>query len=153
MIPVIKFSNLFHTGIVVHDIDAAKTEYTNLLGVTWAFQGELEMPVWFPSGSTTISFCYAYTSEGPHRLELVRELPGTLWTVTGPGQVHHVGYWCDDVAAASTELANRGLTVCAKVGVDDPDTPAPITLYQTKTGAYLEIVDIALQPMMFGETS
>jgi Glyoxalase/Bleomycin resistance protein/Dioxygenase superfamily len=151
VIPVIKFSNLFHTGIVVDDIDAAKSEYTDLAGVTWGFQGELEMPVWFPTGPTTVSFCFAYASEGPHRLELVRQLPGTLWTVVGAGQVHHVGYWCDDVGDASAELAGRGLPLCAKVGVDDPDAAAPIVIHQARTGAYVELVDIAMRPTMFGE--
>lgn len=151
MIPVINFSNLFHTGIVVDDIDAAKTEYTDMLGVTWEFTGELDMPVWFPTGASTVSFCYAYTSEGPHRLELVRQQPGTLWTVAGAGQVHHLGYWCDDIAAASAELANRGLRLCAKVGADDPDTAAPIVIHQAKTGGYVELVDVAMRPIMFGD--
>jgi hypothetical protein len=150
--PIIKSSDLFHTGIVVDDIDAAKREYTELAGVTWGFQGEMDMPVWLPGGPTTVSFCFAYTAEGPHRLELVRQLPGTLWTVTGAGQVHHVGYWCDDVGNASVELARRGLPLCARVGVDDPDAAAPIVIHQAKTGAYLELVDIAMRPVMFGET-
>jgi hypothetical protein len=148
---IIKFSNLFHTGIVVEDIDAAKQEYADLLGVGWGFHGEFEMPVWFPSGPSKISFSFAYTAEGPHRLELVRQLPGTLWTATGAGQVHHVGYWCDDVVDASAELARRGLPLCAKVGVDDPDAPSPIVIHQASTGAYLELIDIAMRPTMFGE--
>jgi catechol 2,3-dioxygenase-like lactoylglutathione lyase family enzyme len=151
VIPVIKFSNLFHTGIVVKDIEAAKTEYTDVFGVGWAFQGEFEMPVWMPSGPITISFCFAYTAEGPHRLELVRELPGTLWTVAGAGQVHHVGYWADDVGEASAELSRRGLPLCAKVGTDSPDALAPIVIHQASTGAYIELIDVAMRQTMFGE--
>lgn len=151
MIPIIKFGNLFHTGIVVDDIEAAKREYADLLGVSWGFEGEMEMPVWFPSGPDKIVFCYAYTSEGPHRLELVRQMPGTLWTAVGAGQVHHLGYWCDDVADSSTELTRRGLALCAKVGVDDPDAAAPIVIHQAKSGAYVELVDVAMRPVMFGE--
>jgi hypothetical protein len=147
--PVIKTSNLFHTGIVVADIEAAKQEYTDLAGFTWGSQGEVEMPVWFPTGPSTISFCFAYTSEGPHRLELVRELPGTLWTASGAGQVHHLGYWCEDVEDASAELVRRGMPLCAKVGVDDADALAPIVIHQARTG-YVELVDMAMQDMMFG---
>lgn len=147
--PVIKLDNLFHTGIVVEDIEAAKREYTELAGLTWSAEGEVEMPVWFPTGPSSMSFCFAY-SEGPHRLELVRQLPGTLWTVTGAGHVHHLGYWCDDVNSASAELSRRGMPLCAKVGTDQPEATAPIVIHQTKSG-YLELVDIAMRPMMFGE--
>ena len=152
MTPVIKYSNLFHTGIVVDDIEAAKREYSDLAGVTWGFAGEMEMPVWLPTGATTVPFRFAYTREGPHRLELVGDMPGTLWTVTGVGHVHHLGYWCDGgLEDVSAELTHRGLPLRAKVGVADPDAPAPIVIHQAGTGAYLELVDIALRPSMFGD--
>jgi hypothetical protein len=60
---LIKFSDLYHTGIVVEDVDAAKAEYTDLTGVTWGPEGEVEMPVCFPDGATTVSFRFAYTTQ------------------------------------------------------------------------------------------
>jgi Glyoxalase/Bleomycin resistance protein/Dioxygenase superfamily len=147
---LIKFSDLYHTGIVVEDVDAAKAEYSDLTGVTWGPEGEVDMPVCLPGGPTTVSFRFAYTTQGPHHLELVRQIPGTLWTVSGPGQAHHLGYWCDDVAGASAELTRRGLPLCAKIGVDDPDAAAPFVIHQTRTGAYVELVDAAMRPVIFG---
>lgn len=150
MTDVLNFANLYHTGIVVDDVDAAKAEYSDLMGVTWPHEGETDMPVWLPSGPKTVAFRYAYTDEGPHRLELVRRIPQTLWAVGGIGHAHHLGFWCDNVAEASVALTRRGLPICAKVGVDDGDAPAPIVLHQAKTGIYLELVDAALQSVIFG---
>ena len=146
------FSELFHTGIVVDDVDATKAELSDLIGVTWGFEGEMEQPVWFPDGGpSAVTFRFAYTAEGPHRLELVRPVPGTLWTVAGVGHAHHFGFWCEDVPAASAELARRGAPLVAKIGVDTADAPAAIVYHRPKSGVYLELIAAANRPLMFGE--
>jgi catechol 2,3-dioxygenase-like lactoylglutathione lyase family enzyme len=147
----ISFGQLYHTGIVVEDFEAAKAEYTELMGVTFGFQGEVEMPVWFPDGPKTVTFRFAYTDQGPHRLELVGEIPGTLWEVPGPGRVHHAGYWCDDVKATSRELSGRGLPLLAKVGVASGDEDASIVFFQAKSGLYIELISSEMKAAMFGE--
>lgn len=149
--PPVDFGELYHTGIIVDDVDAAKEEYSELMGVTWGLEGERDVPVWMPEGARTMSFRFAYTAEGPHRLELVRPTPGTLWEVTGVGHAHHLGYWCADVAGTSRELARRGLPLRAKVGVDDEADDAGIVLHQARTGVYIELVDVANRERMFGE--
>jgi hypothetical protein len=148
--PLIELAELYHTGIVVDDVDAAKEEYSDLMGVTWGPEGEADVPVWMPEGARMMSFRYAYTSQGPHRLELVRPTPGTIWTVSGVGQAHHLGYWCDDVPAVSAELSRRGLTLRAKIGVDDPDADADFVMHQARSGVYIELVASSNRERMFG---
>jgi hypothetical protein len=147
----INFGTMYHTGIVVKDVDAAMAEYSDIMGVSFGLQGEQEMPVWMPSGARTMNFRFAYTAEGPHRLELVRETPGTLWTMPGVGHAHHLGYWCDDVPAATAELVQRGVPIAAKVGVSDPDEDAAIVLFQAKSGIYLELISSEMRSVMFPE--
>jgi hypothetical protein len=148
---ILNHANLFHTGLVVDDVESAKAEYSDVAGVEWGPEGEVEMPVWLLAGPQTISFRFAYTTEGPHRIELVRHIPDTIWTSDGGGRVHHLGYWCDDIAGASKELALRGAPLCARVGVDNPDDPAPFLLHRLANGSFIELVDIAARTAMFGE--
>jgi catechol 2,3-dioxygenase-like lactoylglutathione lyase family enzyme len=147
----ITFAGLYHTGIVVDDIEAAKAEYGDLMGLTWGYQGESEMPVWSPAGGRTLTFAYAYSDQGPHRIELVREIADTLWTVPRTGHVHHLGFWCDDVPAAEAELVRRGMTVAARIGVSEPGDDAPIVYLEPNTGGYIELVSSELRARMFGE--
>ena len=37
-------ADLYHTGIVVHDLAKAKAEVSEHLGLTWGVQGESEQP-------------------------------------------------------------------------------------------------------------
>jgi Glyoxalase/Bleomycin resistance protein/Dioxygenase superfamily len=143
------FADLYHTGIIVDEVEAAKAEYSDLMGVTWGAQGSVEMPILLPDGPKMVTFEYAYTTAGPHRLELVAPIPGTLWAVHGNGHAHHLGYWCGDVAATSAELARRGHPLRVKVGVSEPDEPAGIVIHQARSGVYIELVDVALRSAMF----
>jgi hypothetical protein len=151
--PKLRFEDLYHTGIVVDDMVAAQAELSDVLGVSWGPQGTSEQPVWLVDGPRTVCFEYAYTSEGPHHLELVTTIPGTLWTVGSPGHAHHTGYWCDDVAGVSAGLEASGLPVVAKVGTDRPTGPAGVVYHRARSGLYVELVDRAVRAQLFGTTA
>ena len=138
-------ADLYHTGIVVHDLEKAKAEMSEQLGITWGVQGTSEQPVVLESGPVTLTFGFAYSERGPHRIELVQAIPGTLWEVPRPGSAHHLGYWCDDIPAMSAALAARGLPLAARVG-----GPAPIVMHRAPSGLYIELVDRSLREMLFG---
>jgi len=121
------------------------------MGVTFGFQGEVEMPVWSPDGAKSVTFRFAYTDQGPHRLELVGAIPGTLWEVEGPGRIHRTGYWCNDVQAASAHMLSRGLFLLAKVGVADGDEDASIVFFQAGSGLYIELISSETRAAMFGD--
>lgn len=145
--------DLFHTGIVVDDVELAKEELSATLGVTWGAGGSSATPVVLVDGPRTMEFTYAYTNEGPHRLELVAARPGTLWTVTAPGAAHHLGYWSDDVTAASAALEAQGLPRVATVGTLDVGAGAAIVLHQARTGLYVEVVDRTYEAALFGSAT
>jgi hypothetical protein len=139
----LQHANLFHTGIVVDDLAAAKAELGDLLGVTW-FEGGADVLVITDDGTRTVSAAYALSKEGPHHVELTQSVAGTLWSVTGPGQAHHLGYWVDDVAAASAELIRLGSARVATVTVAD-GVPPMCAYHQTGNGLYVEVVSRAMR--------
>ena len=144
-------ADLYHTGIVVHDLERAKAELSEQLGIAWGTQGESEQPVVLDSGPASLRFGFAYSAQGPHRIELVQAIPGTLWEVPRPGSAHHLGYWSDDVPAMSAVLAARGLPLAARVGTGQPDGPVPIVMHRAPSGLYVELVDRWLREMLFGQ--
>ena len=144
-------ADLYHTGIVVHDLEKAKAEMSEQLGLTWGVQGESEQPVVLDGGPATLTFGFAYSARGPHRIEVVQAIPGTLWEVPRPGSAHHLGYWSDDVPAMSAALAARGLPLAARVGTGQPDGEAPIVMHRAPSGLYVELVDRSLREVLFGQ--
>jgi hypothetical protein len=146
----VRYEDLYHTGIVVADMADAQKELSDVLGVTWGPQGKLEAPVLLEDGPREMTFEYAYTAEGPHHLELVTVIPGTLWSLSPPGHAHHTGYWCDDVAGVSAALSAKGLPLLAKVGTDQADAPAMVVYHRGRSGLYIELVDRIYRESLFG---
>lgn len=139
--------DLFHTGIVVDDLEAAKDEFGRLLGVTW-LEGGGKVKMTSAEGEQAVVTKYAISAEGPHHVELVQSLPGTLYTANGSHRAHHVGYWVDDVPAVSEALLESGLTnaVLISFGGGRP----PITAYhEAGDGFWIELVARSMKPLLF----
>ena len=63
------------------------------------------------------------------RLELVKLLPGTCWTVNGGTGVHHTGGWSADLEADAARLESQGWPIVAH-GVDDHGAMAMFSYHQ-----------------------
>lgn len=138
---------LFHTGIVVADVEAAMDGMTRALGVRWTPVQEHDMRQWRPDGEQRLTLRFAYSYAPYPLLELIEAQPGTLYepvehTTT---QLHHVGMWVDDLAAASSVLARDGFTLVA-AGVDaDGSRPARVTFHESPYGLRVELCDAAMR--------
>ena len=139
---------LYHVGIVVPDVEAAKAHFTDLLGITWGPVVETEaFPVREGDGTERIvpnTLCY---STEPPYLELVQELPGTVWECNEHSNLHHIGVWVDALPADSatyTEL-RCPLQLC---GRDDDGALVQFAYHRDPLGVRIELVDIAMKPMM-----
>lgn len=146
----LRHADLFHTGIVVDDLEFARTELDGLLGMSW-YSGGAEVRLTTPEGTTTVRTSYLLSKEGPHHLELCQSIPGTLWTATAPGQAHHVGYWVEDVPAASAKLACQGSVQIASIAIKD-GAPPMCAYHQTANGLFVEIVALASRPFLLPHT-
>jgi catechol 2,3-dioxygenase-like lactoylglutathione lyase family enzyme len=145
----LRHADLFHTGFVVDDLDAAKGHFGALLGLTW-LEGGGETRMLTDDGAQTVRTAYALSAEGPHRVELVQSVPGTLYTVTGTVRAHHLGYWVDDVAATSAALAER-MPTAASFAVDD-DAPPICAYHEAGAGFYVELVSRAMRRVLLRDT-
>lgn len=143
----LRHGELYHTGFVVDDLDAAQDEAGKLLGVTWLTGGGT-VEITTPDGSGVFQTRYALSAEGPHHVELVQSVAGTLYVTAGPAAAHHLGYWVDDVAQASAELQEAGLAMAASVGA--PGGRRPMAAYhRTTAGLYIEIVARSMRKVLF----
>ena len=131
----------FHVGIVVDDLDAARDLLTEVAGYEWGPDMQLEYTMRLPSGPITFQqrLCYSITEP---RLELVRSAAGTPLQPS-PSGLHHLGYWCGDVARSSAGLAAKGWTW--ECGGALPDG-SPAWAYHLRPGhVRIELVSTALK--------
>jgi hypothetical protein len=135
-------------GIVVPSIAEAKEELTRQLGVTWgpvlhldgadyrdASDGDLVLP-------TTI----CYSVDEPH-LEIIEEVPGSIWVCNDYSNLHHIGFWSDDLTLDSAVLADSGcpLQLCGRAG---REAPVSFAYHRNQLGVRVEIVDAAMREAM-----
>ena len=108
----------YHVGIVVTDIDAASTKLSELLGITWGpimhldaveYRDEKGDDVVLP---TTMRY-----STGTPCLELILEVPGSVWVRNESSNLHHIGFWSDSLSDQSGAFSAAG---CPCSCVDGP---------------------------------
>ncbi len=141
-------ADLYHTGFVVDDLEAAQQQYGALLGVTWLTGGGT-VEIRTPDGSSVVATRYALSAEGPHHVELVQSVPGTLYLASGSASAHHLGYWVDDVAEASAALERRGMPCAASVGVAGSQRGPMAAYHRAADGVYVEVVARYMRRVLF----
>ena len=142
---------LFHTGIVVDDLEAAAARMGEQLGVTW-HEGGGEVLLVTADGATLTKTAYVLSKEGPHQIELVQSVPGTLYEPTPDPRGPHLGYWTDDVRAASAALEAQGLPLHTSMCFGRVDAP-PICAYHRAGGSdgagfFVELVSTKMRKVL-----
>jgi Glyoxalase/Bleomycin resistance protein/Dioxygenase superfamily len=132
----------FHAGIVVDDFDATLSGLSELFGYEWGEEIRASVPVKLPHGEITIDLGFVYSLTLP-RLEIIRSIPGTLWTQSPGSSVHHLGYWSDDVEADSARLAEEGYANEA-MGCD-PDGRPYWSYQRSGSGLRIELVSRTIE--------
>ncbi|MEU2870520.1 VOC family protein [Streptomyces olivoreticuli] len=136
---VIQPGNLYHTGIVVDDLDAAAAQITAATGTRWSDPIEFTMNLRYQDGDRKTDLAFRYSLSAPH-IEILRAVPGTVITAAPDNAIHHLGYWVDDLAEAAAYLTGLGMTqeVC---GLDDNGRPMRFAYFLAPGGPRIEIVD------------
>ena len=104
-----KASELYHAGVVVDDLDAARRTLSDAAGYGWTDVMASELLVHSPEGDQLVPLRVCFSTTEPY-LELIEAVAGTLWEPSTSG-VHHLGYWSDDVIADCAELEANGYAV------------------------------------------
>ncbi|WP_019926593.1 VOC family protein [Nocardia sp. BMG111209] len=138
--------DLYHTGMVVDDLEAAKKWYTDTAGYKWSKVVQAPQYIWTPEGEKIIFLKICYSGENlPHRLELIETIPGTVWTPTDSGPHHH-GRWSADVDADIAVLDRKGIKVEAKALL--PNGPALWAYCKGPVGPRIELVGPLMKPLV-----
>lgn len=126
-------AHLFHTSIVVADIDQAMAELSQSLGLTWRGGWPAQHQLHYRGADHAVELRIAFSAQGPHYLELIEAKEGTPWSPAGIG-THHICYWASDALAASSEL--EALRYTREVG----HPGAPSGYFLSPTGLRVEVL-------------
>ena len=140
------FTNPFHIGAVVPDLETAMEEVASGHGVTWAKVQERQQSLWTPTlGAVVTPLRFSYTCEGPLHLELLQGEAGTIWDNDVWNGLQHTGVWSTDVAGETDTLVAAGWTL---VGAQKPPAEGygSMSYVQAPSGFVLELVSAAALP-------
>ena len=138
----------YHVGIVVPDIIEARATFSGQLGVRWGPVLHLDA-VEYRDGDgrdVVLPTTMCYSVDAPH-LELVQEVAGSIWVRNEYSNLHHIGFWSDDLGADGSELAGAGcpLQLC---GRSADDAPVSFAYHRNDLGVRIELVDATLRETM-----
>jgi catechol 2,3-dioxygenase-like lactoylglutathione lyase family enzyme len=142
--------DLYHTGIVVPDLDAAMARLSALAGYRWITPLSYTLPFRTVTGTSEFTSTFVYSLQSPH-LELIKEVPGSPWQAAPGNSIHHLGYFTDNLAEAAEALQRNGFTfeataaVSGASGASDSDLSL-FAYFVDSFGTRIEIVDRALFP-------
>lgn len=107
-------TDVFHTGFVVPDVEAAMAELAAVFDLTWAPVTRVTMTLRGADGPFDAAMTFTYSVQGPPHLELLAPVPGTPWNQAdapapvGAQAAHHVGVWSDDLPGDSAAMEAAG---------------------------------------------
>lgn len=135
----------FHVGMVVKDLESSMAQLGGLLGIQWAIVQNAEYAYRAVDGDVPTRHRYTYsTGQAPH-LELIEGEIGSLWEPTTDLDLHHLGYWVDDLPASSARLDEAGCPPVATLG-RALDAPKIFTYHRPHNSElWIELVDSRLK--------
>jgi hypothetical protein len=142
----------FHVGIVVTGIDEAKRSLTEILGVQWLPTRTAPCPVADGAGERVVQLQTAYSTTPPF-LELIEEVPGTVWVTNEYSNLHHIGFWSSDLAGDVARLSAVGCPTEISGFTRKRRPPAMYTYQSHPAGFRLEIVDDLWRPTLLAEAA
>src|SRR2546423_11901540 len=139
---------LYHVGIVVPDVEAAQAHLTDLLGITWGPVLETEVLEVRDGDGTdlVVPNKLSYSTEPPY-IELVLEVPGSVWECNEHSNLHHIGVWTDTLPADSVRYTDLRcpLQLCGRAA---DGSLQQFAYHRDPLGVRIELVDVAMKPVM-----
>jgi hypothetical protein len=138
----------YHVGIVVPDLAAAQAELSAQLGVTWGPVLHLDATEYRDGSGRDLMLptTICYSVDEPH-LELIEAVADSIWVCNEHSNLHHIGFWSDDLALDGIDLTGSGcpLQLCGRAG---DDAPVSFAYHRNDLGVRIEIVDTAMREAM-----
>ena len=135
-------SDLYHTGIIVSDLDAEMARLGEMAGYSWNMPMSNDVTIRIGAEVVRVEMSFVYSLQAPH-IELIQAVPGTPW-VSAPGNaVHHLGYFTDTFEETADALQRSGFHL--EVTADSPSSqPSLFAYFVDPAGIRIEIVDRAV---------
>jgi hypothetical protein len=128
--------DVFHVGLVVADIRAAMDEIGANLAIGWAPVQQRTQKVRTASGETRAEpIIFTYSSDGPPHIELIQPEARSVWAITPPGCLHHIGAYADDIRMPP------GTGLSLEFGGGHGEVPVGFAYYSSPYGVRVELVD------------
>jgi hypothetical protein len=140
-------SEMYHVGIVVADFDAGLARFSDLLGIVWGPVVSTEVEVRDHEGIDRVwPLRMCYSTQAPY-LELIEEREGTPWVCNEHSNLHHIGFFTDDLVADSGRLerSHCPLELSGRAGTT---APTGYTYHRDPLGVRIEFVDAETRQMM-----
>ena len=141
-------SEHYHVGIVVPDLEAGLAKLTELIGVTWGPIVQTDhLAIRDASGSDLeVPNRICYSTSAPY-LELIEEVAGTVWECNPYSNLHHIGFWTEDLTGDSTHFSTSQcpLQICGRDGAVAPTT---FVYHRDPLGIRIELVNVAMKSFM-----
>lgn len=96
-------ADFWQLGIMVPDIEAAMTDLSSALGLTWTEVRRY--------GTPQEPLLVTMSRQGPPYFELVQGPEGSAWDSSGGPRLDHLAYWTDDIDAERARLEGSGFPV------------------------------------------
>lgn len=139
--------DLYHVGIVVPRLEEAMSQLGAALGLRWGpVIASPPVPMVDPgSGATSApALRLAFSVDEPH-LELIEELPGSVWVCNPYSNLHHIGFWGNGLKPEAERLAGNACPVELMGLGPEHGVPTTMTYHRHPLGIRIEVVDIAQQ--------
>jgi hypothetical protein len=151
---------LYHTGTMVADLEAAMAQTGPSLGVEWIEPIRSRTEVWTPTGRRRLSLMWTYSVGGSHRIELIQQLDEADESARlDMPREPHFGYWVKDADKARARLEAAGFEIYfARMSAEEETTETTLVSYhQSPAGFFVELVSErarpALQALLDGGTT
>lgn len=143
---MVDMTNAFHTGFVVPDIASTIESYRAVFTTGWTPIQTTDIALRGPDGPFSVTMRLAFSTDGPFRIELIEPIAGTLWAqpahpTLGASPTHHIAFWCDDLAGASTRMSALGARLLVTLDNGQDDGVSGFTYHRMPDGTIVELVD------------
>jgi catechol 2,3-dioxygenase-like lactoylglutathione lyase family enzyme len=139
-------SPLSHVGFIVEDLDKAMARFSEVLGITFNEPRTVHLDHLHDPTERTGVIRVAFSKEGPPHYELIQGDGRGIYAMPDGGEgMHHVGVWETHLEERMKELAEKGLTVEARVMLDDGTMLTAFNNADDLHGVRIEFVDDADQ--------
>jgi hypothetical protein len=142
----VPIGNLWHTGIVVADLDAAIQDFRLRSDVE--FVEPILVPLTIRDHTTSrlqsLTVRTAMSMGTPPYLELIEAIPETVYAV---GQVH-LGFWCDDLKSAGASMIADGYAQIMSDANGEGGIAEMMSYHATPGGYIVEVVAPYLKPLV-----